>query len=57
MERNSDYGPTKEVFFEAMAAGWAQNAQKGTIAELPGLKVITFSTEDGFRVVDSYYAS
>lgn len=48
-------GEIKEVFFEAMLAGYASNAPKKlTITELPGSKLILFE-KGPWRVADVYY--
>jgi hypothetical protein len=42
------------AFFEAMAAGWAQDAQKDSVLAFPQMKAIPFVLGD-FRVMDAYY--
>ncbi len=44
----------QEVFCLAMRAGLSQNPPKGTIAELPGSKTITFE-HDEYRLVDCWF--
>jgi hypothetical protein len=44
------------VFFGAANAGYAANAPKTTMAELPGSKVITYE-EDDFLVKDVYFVN
>lgn len=46
----------QEAFFEAMANGYAQNAKKDTIDELPYSKVIDSKLDD-YRVVDFYFTT
>lgn len=51
-----DIQTVQDVFFDAMAAGWAHDVQKETIAEMPGSKIISF-TQGDFRVLDHYLTS
>lgn len=45
---------TQAFFLKAMAQGYASDAEKTTIAELPGSKVIVFGEND-FSLKDVYY--
>lgn len=46
----------EHAFFEAMANGYAQGMQKGTISDLSGSKVIPFELGD-YKVVDFYFTT
>lgn len=48
----------QKVFFDAMNAGYSakENPAKGTIAELPGSKTITY-TQGPWKVVDTYFVT
>ncbi|MFA5961167.1 MAG: DUF5680 domain-containing protein [Parcubacteria group bacterium] len=41
-----DWKKAKHFFFKAMINGWAGNAEKITLPQMPGYKVISFSEED-----------
>ncbi len=43
-----------DVFFSAMRQGYATKPKKGTIAELPGSKVIPFESGE-FKLIDCYF--
>lgn len=51
-----DIQEMERVYLDAMANGYAQDAQKTTIAELPGSKVIRF-VSGGYEVVDFYFTN
>lgn len=44
------------AFLEAMATGWIQPVEKGTIRDLPSLKTISFRCGD-YQVLDGYYVA
>ncbi|MDR3558433.1 MAG: DUF5680 domain-containing protein [Candidatus Pacebacteria bacterium] len=46
----------QEAFFQAMLAGWANNAKKSQIEGLPNAKAI-MSEKDGFKVADIYFTT